>query len=47
MSGISMENIEPKDSPDSKLQIQFTCSVEILSILEVIEEMLNRALNLG
>ena len=33
---ILAEHIEPKDSPDSKLQIESTCSISILNILEVI-----------
>ena len=35
-SRIPTEHTEPKDSLDSKLQIQYACSIEILSVLKVI-----------
>ena len=41
ISRIPTENIEPKDSLCSKLQIKSICSIGILSILEVIVKMLN------
>ena len=39
-----MEHVELKNSLESKLQIKSICSVEILSILEVIAKILNPTL---
>ena len=44
MSRNPTEHIESKDSPESKLKIQSICSVEILSILEVIAKTLAESL---
>ena len=38
-SGILTRHIEIKDSPDSKLQINYICSIQTLNILEVIAKL--------
>ena len=39
-----MEHIQPKDSPDSKLQIRYSCSIGIFSILEAVQPKLTTKL---
>ena len=36
-----MEHIKPKDSSNSKVRIEYICSVRIFAIFEVIAEILN------